>query len=101
VIAALIALVLQLLAHHPAPTVQTPPASAIVAPAPALGGNRGPSAPSPAGRLDGGVSRLPQPTPADDTVPTCAAGEEWQGEFGCVAVQLPEETIGRQYDPAD
>lgn len=26
----------------------------------------------------------------------CLNGEEWQGDFGCVATQLPEETIGRQ-----
>jgi hypothetical protein len=27
----------------------------------------------------------------------CLNGEEWQGEFGCVATQLPEETEGREY----
>lgn len=27
----------------------------------------------------------------------CLNGTEWQGEFGCVATQLPEETNGRQY----
>lgn len=27
----------------------------------------------------------------------CLYIEEWQGEFGCVAVQKPEETDGRQY----
>lgn len=34
--------------------------------------------------------------------PSCAPGEEYQGEFGCVAVQLPEEQIGgaRCPDPA-
>jgi hypothetical protein len=42
-----------------------------------------------------------QTPPAPETVPACAAGEEWQGEFGCVAVQLPAETDGRQYDPAN
>jgi Protein of unknown function (DUF732) len=36
-----------------------------------------------------------EPAPAD---PSCAPGEEWQDEFGCVAVQLPEETVGRQID---
>lgn len=36
-----------------------------------------------------------QPGPAD---PGCAAGEEWDG-IRCVAVQLPEETDGRQIDP--
>jgi hypothetical protein len=30
---------------------------------------------------------------ADDQ-PTCAAGEEYQGELGCVHTQLPEEAIG-------
>jgi hypothetical protein len=88
-------------ADQPAPVVQPAPAPVVVvAPASAPGGNRGPSAPSPAGRLDGGVSRLPQPTPAPETVPGCLAGEEWDG-LRCVALQLPDETIGRQYDPAD
>lgn len=41
-------------------------------------------------------------TPAlADTPPTCAPGEEFQGEFGCVAVQLPEERLGRQFDRED
>lgn len=71
-----------------------------LAPAPAHGGSRGPSAPSPAGRLDGSVSRLPQLAPAPDSVPqvdvdepTCLAGEEWDG-LRCVALQLPEEAAG-------
>lgn len=34
-------------------------------------------------------------------LPTCAPGEEFQGEFGCVAVQLPEERLGRQFDRED
>lgn len=37
------------------------------------------------------------PAAAAPVDPGCAPGEEWQGEFGCVAVQLPEETIGRAY----
>jgi hypothetical protein len=99
--AALFAL-LATVADPPAPVVQPAPAPVVVvAPASAPGGNRGPSAPSPAGRLDGGVSRLPQPTPAPETVPACEAGEEWQGDLGCVAVQLPDETTGRAYGPAD
>lgn len=33
----------------------------------------------------------------DPAVTVCAAGEEFQGELlGCVAVQLPEETLGRE-----
>lgn len=40
------------------------------------------------------------PVPPTATAPapaSCAAGEEWQGEFGCVAVQAPDETSGRAY----
>jgi hypothetical protein len=89
VIAALIVLVLQLLAQQPAPAVQTPPAPAVVAPA-----AHNPSPMPPA--LSGGDG----PAERSDTVPACAAGEEWDG-LRCVALQLPEETDGRQYDPAD
>lgn len=33
----------------------------------------------------------------DPAVTACAAGEEFQGELlGCVATQLPEETLGRE-----
>jgi hypothetical protein len=99
VIAALFAALFALLATvadqpapvvQPAPTVQTPPTPEIVAPtrsvAPAPAAWSAPAAPHPS---------------APETVPACAAGEEWQGEFGCVAVQLPAETDGRQYDPAN
>jgi hypothetical protein len=37
---------------------------------------------------------------AQSVPPSCAAGEEREGDLGCVAVQLPAETDGRQYDPA-
>jgi hypothetical protein len=44
--------------------------------------------------LGGGVALAnPGDQPGD-----CQAGEEYQGEFGCVATQLPEETRGRQID---
>jgi hypothetical protein len=42
-----------------------------------------------------------KPTPTPETVPACEAGEERQGDLGCVAVQLPDETTGRAYGPAD
>lgn len=44
--------------------------------------------------LSGGTALADQPG-------DCQAGEEYQGEFGCVAVQLPEETQGRQIDCPD
>lgn len=38
------------------------------------------------------------PAPRGPVAPDqCQAGEEFQGEFGCVAVQLPGETTGRAY----
>lgn len=40
-----------------------------------------------------------QPGAVDDPGAYCAPGEEYQGEFGCVAVQLPEERDGRATDP--
>jgi hypothetical protein len=92
-IAALFALLLQLLASwmdQPAPDVQTPPAPpAVVVPAPA------PVASQPyrdAPRTHDAPSGRPGPTP--ETVPTCLAGEEWDG-LHCVALQLPEETGDR------
>jgi hypothetical protein len=40
----------------------------------------------------------PTPPPLPEVVdPGCAVGEEWQGEFGCVAVQLEGERNGRAY----
>lgn len=38
----------------------------------------------------------PHPAPPA-APPECQPGEEFQGEFGCVAVQLPEESAGRAY----
>jgi len=52
----------------------------------------------------GAVLLTASPALADGpSEPTCAPGEEFQGEFGCVAVQLPEERIGsyRCPDPAE
>lgn len=40
----------------------------------------------------GQFNTLPTPPKTD-----CKVGEEWQGEFGCVATQAPDETLGRQY----
>lgn len=37
------------------------------------------------------VAPAPVAAPVIDPEPQCSAGTEWQGEFGCVAVQLPEE----------
>jgi hypothetical protein len=36
------------------------------------------------------------PAPIVDEPPACHGIEEWDGEH-CVAMQLPEETIGRAY----
>jgi hypothetical protein len=94
-IAALLAAVLTLLASwmdQPAPAVQTPPAPAVVAPTATPGALpvRPPALPL-----------LRQPEEAPPTVdPACAVGEEWDG-LRCVALQLPDEALGRQYDPAD
>lgn len=96
-IAALFALILQL-AHQgpatasPAHGGTVPPPPAVVAPGPASG-----VSPSSGGHsatiLPGGSGT--QPGPAPETVPAaCAAGEESDG-LRCVALQLPEETIGR------
>jgi hypothetical protein len=92
VIAALFALLLQLLAHLTGPAAASPAHGGTVPPPPAVvaPATRNPSPTPPA------LSEGDGPAERPDNVPTtCAAGEEWQGEFGCVAVQLPEETIGR------
>jgi len=50
-----------------------------------------------------GPPALPETRPegaAPTVPPACDSGEEWDG-LRCVALQLPEETTGRQYDPAD
>jgi hypothetical protein len=47
--------------------------------------------------VGGGVA-LASPASTD---PSCPAGEEFQGEFGCVATELPGETQGRQIDCPD
>jgi hypothetical protein len=104
VIAFLLALVLGLFADqggHAAPAAAVrPPAIAHHAP-PAAGVVPQPTVPAhpeqPAAvgaPADHGVT-VPPP---DTAAPGCGAGEEWQGEeFGCVAVQLPDETTGRAY----
>jgi hypothetical protein len=96
--AALFAL-LATVADQPAPVVQPAPALVVVvAPAPApgvsppAGGDSVPLSPVVSGS---------KPTPTPETVPACEAGEERQGDLGCVAVQLPDETTGRAYGPAD
>lgn len=91
-IAALFALVLQLLAHAgPAPAPYGHGATA--APAPVVVAPTAPRVPQ--------YSQGPHAEgSAPATVPSCLAGEEWDG-LRCVALQLPEETTGRQYDPAD
>jgi hypothetical protein len=47
--------------------------------------------------VGGGVA-LASPASTD---PSCPAGEEFQGEFGCVATELPGETQGLQIDCPD
>lgn len=86
----LVALLLSLLAsvHAPAPVVvvQVPELVQEVPEVPVLPEHAA-TVPEPAPVA---VSSPPAPAP-------CAAGEEWQDGFGCVAVQLPEETAGRAY----
>lgn len=89
-IAAVLAAVFTLLASW-----MDQPAPAVLAPAPA------PVVSQPYGdapRAHDAPTGQPGPAPA--TVPTCLAGEEWDG-LHCVALQLPEETADRQYDPAN
>jgi hypothetical protein len=100
----LFSLLLAWLAGHPVPAPVVPPAvHSTVQPAPHV------QAPEPAGvESPAGSSPVPAPAPATVVPPVaddsgvgqlvCQPGEEWQGrEFGCVAVQLPEETQGRAY----
>jgi hypothetical protein len=96
---------LQLISNHPM-DVDTAPPVAVVAPAPE---HHAPVVP-PVVRTPDDAPTQSLPTPEEPTVteapapevvveePTCQEGEEFQGEFGCVATQLPEETDGRQYD---
>jgi hypothetical protein len=64
----------------PAPAVVAPAAGAVP---PAVEGERLPR---------------PSPTPTPPTVAApCPAGEELQGDLGCVAPQLAAETDGRAY----
>lgn len=86
-IAALVALLVALLAGwapaavaEPALTHSDRPTTPHYAPPRALT----PSEPS--------TTPHPAPPAAD---PACAAGEEWQHGFGCVAVQLDAERTGR------
>lgn len=39
-----------------------------------------------------------EPQIVADPEPACPEGQEYQGEFGCVQPQLPEETIGRDIE---
>jgi len=88
VIAALLALLVWFAAHLTPATVVDVATVAHAGPAASAAGRPQPSTPSPAAPS------------VDVDEPTCLAGEEWDG-LRCVALQLPEETTGRQYDPAD
>lgn len=94
-IPALFALLLQLLAHLTGPAAASPAHGGTVPPPPAVvaPGAVPKTTPSPAPAPLRPEGRQPVP-PAAETVPGCAAGEEWDG-LRCVALQLPEETIGR------
>ena len=88
-IAALLALLLALFAHlSPAPAPHGSDSAGIGLVHPTLASPAAPAAATVA------------PHQVDVDEPTCLAGEEWDG-LRCVALQLPEETTGRQYDPAD
>lgn len=110
-IEALLHLVLQLMAGwlaafgHPAPPAPAVPPVAVTAPS---------TTPTPAPvAVSPPTSSTPVPQPAPAPVvppvlaqpgpaappadPSCEDGEQWQGDLGCVAVQLPEESDGRAY----
>jgi hypothetical protein len=78
-------------------TVVTPP-PAVVAPAPVHHTQTQTPAPveTPAPTVTP-PAVTQAPAPVENEEPTCQPGEEFQGEFGCVATQLPEETLGREY----
>lgn len=75
----------------PAPAASTAP---VVAPAP-------PVVEQPAPVVVETPAPVVEPAPVvveQPEEPTCPEGQEWQGEFGCVQPQLPEESDGRQQD---
>jgi hypothetical protein len=90
--------------HYDTTVVVTPP-PAVVAPAPAHHQQQHVNTHAPVVTPTHKPAPTPKPAPVEQEPMTpqqpeieCAPGEESQGEFGCVAVQLPEETDGRQYD---
>jgi hypothetical protein len=96
ILAALFTL-LATIADQPAP--EPPAPVVVVVPAPALvGGQDAEVSEAPAAAV---AQQRESSDHAQSVPPSCAAGEEREGDLGCVAVQLPDETDGRQYDPAN
>jgi hypothetical protein len=114
VIAALLHLVLQLVAGwlavfgHPVPAAPVVPPAAVsqpVTPAPVVPPASSTPAPvTPPASSSPAPEAVPAPVvppvlaqPGPPAEPSCEDGEQRQGEFGCVAVQLPGESDGRAY----
>lgn len=72
----------------PAPVAVPAPAPAVEEPIQIVGGD---------GEKDAPVV-VEEPQIVADPEPACPEGQEYQGEFGCVQPQLPEETIGRDIE---